>query len=77
MWFTGSCRTILARSVNLLYSPPVKPIVIIVPVVIVLSGAATALMIPAASPLFRAALFASDCFGAVAVGLVLWRKNQP
>lgn len=51
-----------------------KPTVILIPVLIVLGGVVTALLAPL-PPLLRGLIVGSDCFVAVAVGLILWRRG--
>lgn len=47
---------------------------IAIPVLIVLGGLLTVLMVPL-DPRLKALILAMDCFSACAVGLILWRRN--
>ena len=49
--------------------------VVVIPVLIVLGGVVTALVVPL-DPRLRAMILASDCFAALLVGLILWRQGR-
>ena len=53
----------------------VKPTVILIPVLLVIGGVVTSMMVPLPTWM-RAMIIAGDCCMAVAVGLILWRRGQ-
>jgi hypothetical protein len=52
-----------------------KPTVVVIPLVLVLSGIACYLLVPL-SPTLRLAILASDLAAAALVGFLLWRKGS-
>ncbi len=56
------------------YRPPVRWNVILIPMLLVLGGVVTAVMVPL-EPRLRALIVAADVFAAVAVGLILLRAG--
>lgn len=54
---------------------PVKWTPIVIPVLIVLGGLATVLVVPI-DPRLKALIVAADAFAATAVGLILWRQRN-
>ncbi len=57
------------------YPSPVNPRVVVIPVVILVGGLVMSLTAPVPTML-RILIFLSDCFAAVVVGLILWRREQ-
>lgn len=51
-----------------------KPTVVIIPLLLVTGGVITAMMVPLPAWM-RAMIVAGDCFAALAVGLILWRRD--
>ena len=52
-----------------------NPRVVVIPVVILVGGLVMALTAPVPTML-RILIFLSDCFAAIVVGLILWRREQ-
>ena len=52
-----------------------KPMVVMVPLILVVSGVVTFLMVPLELP-YRLALALMDLVAAIVIGIVLWRKHS-